>query len=298
MKKKTVWAEIVKEFEIKGYNVTEEILDRKMRNIKHTYKSIKDNNKKTSTGRGRISWEWYDIMENIFKEDRTINIGPTLASMVSESAQINNVESITDVSPHLSITNDVDQITNCSETELGENVRDDEASWCVRDFENNFFLKTVVEVNNLDSLAKTFLHSSINFYVFNWLKKCAEFNFCSYMYDMENEDTRYKYDQFINNHVTNKHKLFDFYSQTVSSVATNSSVPDTVLNDISNRKSKKQKSTRAKASYELRKKQLECEERRVNAIDELKEAIKEHNAIQRERNEILQQLIQSNRMSQ
>lgn len=52
-----------------------------MKNLKQSYKSLKDNNKKTSTERGRISWEWCDMMENIFIQDKTINIGPTLASM-------------------------------------------------------------------------------------------------------------------------------------------------------------------------------------------------------------------------
>lgn len=54
-----------------------------MRNLKQTYKHIKDNNKKTSTGRGRISWEWYESMEDIYKDDRTINIGATLSSMIT-----------------------------------------------------------------------------------------------------------------------------------------------------------------------------------------------------------------------
>jgi len=43
-----------------------------MRNLKQSYKNIKDNNKKTSTGRGRITWDWYETMEDIFKE--TLNI--------------------------------------------------------------------------------------------------------------------------------------------------------------------------------------------------------------------------------
>lgn len=66
-------------------------LDRKMRNLKQSYKSIKDNNKKTSTSRGRIIWEWYDTMENLFKEDRTINVGATLSSMIN-SGEVNNVQ--------------------------------------------------------------------------------------------------------------------------------------------------------------------------------------------------------------
>jgi len=58
----------------------------KMRNLKQSYKSIKDNNKKTSTGRGRITWKWYDTMEDLFKEDRTINVGATF--MIN--SEINN----------------------------------------------------------------------------------------------------------------------------------------------------------------------------------------------------------------
>lgn len=81
IKKKTLWTQIIDQFKLKNYNVNEEILERKMRNLKQSYKSIKDNNKKTITGRGRINWEWFDIMEDIFREDRTINIGPTLSSM-------------------------------------------------------------------------------------------------------------------------------------------------------------------------------------------------------------------------
>jgi len=61
--------------------VTEEILDRKMRNLKQSYRSLKDNNKKSSTGRGTINWEWYEIMEDILREDKTINIDSTLSSM-------------------------------------------------------------------------------------------------------------------------------------------------------------------------------------------------------------------------
>lgn len=67
----------------KGYkNITEDYLDRKMRNMKKTYRTIKDNNKKTSTGKGRINWEYFDVFEEIFEEDRTVNIGSSLSSLV------------------------------------------------------------------------------------------------------------------------------------------------------------------------------------------------------------------------
>lgn len=113
------------------------------------------------------------------------------------------------------------------------------------------------------------------------------------MYNVEDKaDTRYKFDEYINT-VINKHKLFGSYSQTIPSFPTISPVPDNSAS--SNRKNKKVKSTRGRALYDFRKKQLECEERRVDAINELKEAINEHNKIQKERNEILRNLIESNK---
>jgi len=66
-----------------GYNVDEDALDRKMCNMKKSYRTIKDNNKKSSTGRGRVHWEYYDIFEEIFRNDATINHRPTLSSMIN-----------------------------------------------------------------------------------------------------------------------------------------------------------------------------------------------------------------------
>lgn len=269
-----------------------------MRNLKHTYKNIKDNNKKTSTGRGRINWEWFDIMEDIFREDKTINIGATISSMVSSGNQINNVEQCT-LSPPSTVSYEEEQQTissNCLDTEVGEEITDDGSSWCVKTFDKHVSFKTVKKTNNLDNFINNSLYSPTNFYISDWIENCAKFKFCSYM---ENENTQCKYGQSINNHVINKYELFDCYSQTISSVPSTSTAPDNIPNDLSkeNRKSKKQKNIRAKALYDIRKKQLDCEERRVNAINELKEAIKEHNVIQKERNEILQQLVQ-NRINQ
>lgn len=73
-------------FAQKGYkNLTEDNLDRKMRNMKKTYRTIKDNNKKTSTGKQRINWEYFDTFEEIFVDDCTMNIGPTLSSLPQEN---------------------------------------------------------------------------------------------------------------------------------------------------------------------------------------------------------------------
>lgn len=70
------------EFKKHNYiNVTEDILGRKMSNMKKTYRIIKDNQK--LSGRERITWEHFEIFENIFFDDKTMNIGPTLSSMQS-----------------------------------------------------------------------------------------------------------------------------------------------------------------------------------------------------------------------
>jgi len=71
VKKKSLWTEIANEFRKHNYAcVTEDILDRKMRNMKKTYRTIKDNKK--LSGRGRITWEYFETFENIFFDDKTI----------------------------------------------------------------------------------------------------------------------------------------------------------------------------------------------------------------------------------
>lgn len=79
-----------------GYtDLNEDLLDRKMRNMKKSYKNIKDNNKKTSTGRGRVSWEYFETFEDIFANDMTINCSSTLSSMQRDK-EITANESIED----------------------------------------------------------------------------------------------------------------------------------------------------------------------------------------------------------
>lgn len=65
-----------------GYNVNADTLDRKIRNMKNTYRTILDNNKKKSTGRNRISWEYFNIFEEIFQEDKPVSNTPTISSIV------------------------------------------------------------------------------------------------------------------------------------------------------------------------------------------------------------------------
>ncbi|KAK4878549.1 hypothetical protein RN001_011055 [Aquatica leii] len=79
IKKKGLWAKIKEHFLKEGYEVTEELLDRKFRNLKKTYTGIKDATNKT--GRGRISWEHFDSFEDLFREDKCVNVPRTISSI-------------------------------------------------------------------------------------------------------------------------------------------------------------------------------------------------------------------------
>lgn len=81
IKKKLLWSEIKNEFVKHNYTLTNDILDKKFRNLKKTYLKIHDNNKKTSTGKGTVTWEYYNVFCNIFDKDKTISMDHALSSM-------------------------------------------------------------------------------------------------------------------------------------------------------------------------------------------------------------------------
>lgn len=85
MKKKNLWGKILESFDKKGYRVTIDVLDSKFRNMKKTYKNIKDNNNRKNTGRGRMCWEYFNDFEEIFANDATINTSYIIQSMPQES---------------------------------------------------------------------------------------------------------------------------------------------------------------------------------------------------------------------
>ncbi|KAL2722018.1 repetitive organellar protein-like isoform X1 [Vespula maculifrons] len=129
IKKKLLWMEIVEEFKIKGYNVNEAIVDRKMRNLKQSYKSIKDNNKKTSTGRNRITWKWYDTMEDLFNEDQTMNVGATLSFVINSVNIKEDSTSILPTSPEDDVHIDtihasIDNINSCETIGIQKEAND------------------------------------------------------------------------------------------------------------------------------------------------------------------------------
>lgn len=187
-------------------NVDQDLLDRKMRNMKRSYKTIKDNNKKSTTGRGRVSWQYYEMFEDIFTDDLTINHRPTLQSALRSS--MSNPRS--------------------SNVPFEDEIEDPD----------NPILSTNLIVNS-----------------------CAE-----PLPDLESiapaEDLR-----------------------SVSPLSRPLSV--TSGNSTSSAENKN------KSLYNLRKKQINIEEKRMEAIVKLKESLDESNKIQRERNDLIKQFFSS-----
>lgn len=89
----------------RGCSVDAAALDRKMRNMKNTYKTIVDNNRKKKTGRGTIQWEYFSRFKEIFANDKTVNpeflvssfpddtINPELQDNPIEEEEISEVNS-------------------------------------------------------------------------------------------------------------------------------------------------------------------------------------------------------------
>lgn len=46
--------------------------------MKKTYTNIKDTHKKT--GRGRVAWEYFDLFEEVYETDLTMNMPKTISS--------------------------------------------------------------------------------------------------------------------------------------------------------------------------------------------------------------------------
>ncbi|XP_018405525.1 PREDICTED: uncharacterized protein LOC108781907 [Cyphomyrmex costatus] len=130
----------------KGYNVDEDTLDRKMRNMKKTYRTIKDNNKKSSTGRGRIHWEYYDTFEEIFRNDATINHGPTLSSMPSTSISAKSNPSTSKVTNSVPFTstdaNSMSSTLTDANSMPSTSIKENSMSFISNDYEQIKFFET------------------------------------------------------------------------------------------------------------------------------------------------------------
>ncbi|KAB0804466.1 hypothetical protein PPYR_01436 [Photinus pyralis] len=83
MNKKVFWDKLAKSLREKGHiNVDGASLDQKFRYMKNTFKKIKDNSKKTATGRSRVNWKYFDWFEQICASDKAIN-PPMLVSTIA-----------------------------------------------------------------------------------------------------------------------------------------------------------------------------------------------------------------------
>ncbi|XP_020298160.1 uncharacterized protein LOC109862499 isoform X3 [Pseudomyrmex gracilis] len=101
-RKKDLWREITDVFNKQGYIISSNALGKKFRNLKTRYSTIKRNNDKKSTGKGRIMWKWYKDMEEIFHEDKSINFDKAITSMDQEDS--NAVNNVTDESEILDLS--------------------------------------------------------------------------------------------------------------------------------------------------------------------------------------------------
>lgn len=63
--------------------------------MKKTYLKVHDNNKKTSTGRGTVTWEYYALFCKIFDSGKAIGMNNTFSSMVV------NIENNTIINPEI-----------------------------------------------------------------------------------------------------------------------------------------------------------------------------------------------------
>jgi len=125
-------------------------------------------------------------MEDLFKEDRTINVGATLSSMIN--SEINNQESSTSSLPSTTkdehTTNTVHSDIDYAHSEITENISENSVR-CV----------------------KKFIKS--NSYVYDWLKNCVH-NFD--LYDIENNNN---FDKNIIASVKLKEQLLVSYSHVL-----------------------------------------------------------------------------------
>ncbi|KAH0549730.1 hypothetical protein KQX54_013208 [Cotesia glomerata] len=87
IKKKTLWQEIVRVFAEYGKVVCYEAISKKFTSMKSTYVEKKRNNDpRRTTGKGRSPWPWFKEMDELFKNDESINFPTnTFASMPSDN---------------------------------------------------------------------------------------------------------------------------------------------------------------------------------------------------------------------
>lgn len=254
IKKKNLWTEILKEMSKNGYtNLTEDALDRKLRNLKKTFRTIKDNNRKSSTGRGRISWEYYDTFEDIFSDDRTINFGPTISSINSTAVATSPLSLSTsiDMSSALTSTTSVPSMSTVT-----------------------LPLRTPSPISTRYVCNSTSIRTSTAVALTRTLTNSSSDSFDSFIEDpFFDENINFPY-SVAAGHSSESESAFGSLPASESTSKT------------------QQKKTNRKEIYDLRKQLLSVENERIEMIKDLKQSIDDNNKIQQERNDLLKKLLE------
>ena len=79
IKKKLLWTTLSTEMKEHGFTMSSNVIERKFRNMKHQFLKIRDKN--TKTGRGRQSWQYFNIMQDLFHDDTCVNPISRMASL-------------------------------------------------------------------------------------------------------------------------------------------------------------------------------------------------------------------------
>ncbi|XP_044597224.1 uncharacterized protein LOC123273816 isoform X1 [Cotesia glomerata] len=92
IRNKDLWIQICGVFKEHGLtDYTTDDLSKKLTNMKATYVEKKrNNNPRLTTGRGRKPWPWFDEMDEIFKNDESVNFSTSTFSSISKE----NIEPI------------------------------------------------------------------------------------------------------------------------------------------------------------------------------------------------------------
>ena len=68
---KSVWQRIADGMQLEGYEIIWDVCEKKFRNLKGTYKTVNDNNRKT--GRGRRKWQYFEIFSELMGNDPCVD---------------------------------------------------------------------------------------------------------------------------------------------------------------------------------------------------------------------------------
>ncbi|XP_072752790.1 uncharacterized protein [Anoplolepis gracilipes] len=253
IKKRNLWTEILREMSKNGYtNLTEDALDRKLRNLKKTFRTIKDNNRKSSTGRGRISWEYYDTFKDIFSDDQTINFGPTISSINSTAASTTPLSLSTSTeSSALTSTTSVPSMNTTVTLPLRT-----PSPVSARYVYNS----TPIRTSTASALTRTLTNSSSD-------------SFDSFIENPFDENINFPY-SVAARHSSESESAFGFFPASESTSKT------------------PRKKVTQKETYDLRKKLFSVENERIEILKDLKKSIDDNNKIQQERNDLLKKLIE------